>query len=170
MPDARPSLLRHAALAAAISGYGVYAVVLAYFEFGVSCRASGEGFLPTLFVGAPIIGVAATGVWLLRATVPMNGLYRWIVYASLGLAALVTVPQLLVSSVLGHHPCGPRYDQFLAFVEAWDRWVPVGNLLLIGIAATVALGPYVRKIATAETEATSPEAADEAALNPSSAT
>lgn len=138
--------LRQAALYGAVSLYGVYAFILTWAEHGVGCRAGGEGLLPTIFIGMPVIGVAMLSVWLLRASVELTTIHRWLVLGGLGVATLVTIPQLLIVSALGHHPCGPRYDAFLGFVEVWDRWIPVTNVVLIALAALVALGPWVRKL------------------------
>ena len=140
------TVVRRAALVAALLLYWPYAAILSYVEFGSSCAMGGEGLLPTLFVGLPVIGLAATATWLLRATVPINEAHRWIVLSALGLAVLVTIPQVLTVSVLGHHPCGAEYNAFRAFMEQWDRWVPIANLGFIGVAGFIALGPFVRTV------------------------
>ncbi|MDJ0919428.1 MAG: hypothetical protein QNJ05_16840, partial [Woeseiaceae bacterium] len=94
------STLRRLALASALLLYWPYAAVLSYVEYGATCKMGGESLLPSLFIGLPIIGFAATATWLLRASVPINEAHRWIVLSALGLAALVTVPQVLTVSVL----------------------------------------------------------------------
>lgn len=141
---------RQVLLVGAVLMYWAYTVVLAWAEYGTPCRAGGEGFLPTVFAGLPVIGIAATGVWLLRASVPMLDAHRWAIMSAMGLALLITIPQVLVVSVMGHHPCGPRFNEFMAFTEAWDRWIPVVNIAFIAAAAMVGLGPYVRKLDGAE--------------------
>ena len=143
----RATTLRRAALAGALLLYWPYAAILSYVEFGSTCAMGGEGLLPGLFVGLPVIGLAATATWLLRASVPISEAHRWIVLSALGLALLVTIPQVLTVTVLGHHPCGAEYNAFRAFMEQWDRWVPVANLGFIGLAGLVALGPFVRTVA-----------------------
>lgn len=153
---------RQLALGAALLLYWAYAAFLSYVEFGGSCAMGGEGLLPGLFIGLPIIGLAATATWLLRASVPINEAHRWIVQSALGLAIFVTIPQVLTVSVLGHHPCGAEYNAFRAFMEQWDRWIPVANLGFIAIAGLVALGPFVRTVAKREpsTETLEPQTAD----------
>ena len=143
----RATMLHQVALAGALLLYWPYAAILSYVEFGSTCAMGGEGLLPSLFIGLPVIGLAATATWLLRASVPINEAHRWIVLSALGLAVLVTIPQVLTVTVLGHHPCGAEYNAFRAFMEQWDRWVPVANLAFIGLAGFVALGPFVRSVA-----------------------
>ena len=148
-PDtsSRATTVRRLALAAALLLYWPYAVILSYVEYGATCNMGGEGLLPGLFVGLPVIGLAATATWLLRASVPINEAHRWIVFSALGLAMLVTVPQVLTVTVLGHHPCGAEFNGFRAFMEQWDRWVPVVNLGFIGLAGLIAVGPFIRQVA-----------------------
>ncbi|MDJ0759966.1 MAG: hypothetical protein QNJ19_11240 [Woeseiaceae bacterium] len=143
----RATTVRRLALAAALLLYWPYAAVLSYVEFGATCNMGGESLLPSVFIGLPIIGFAATATWLLRASVPINEAHRWIVLSALGLAALVTVPQVLTVSVLGNHPCGAEFNAFRAFMEQWDRWIPVVNLAFIGFAGFIAIGPFVRTVA-----------------------
>lgn len=143
----RATILRQAALAGALLLYWPYAAVLSHVEFSSTCAMGGEGLLPSLFIGLPLIGLAATAAWLLRASVPINGAHRWIVLSALGFAVFVTIPQVMTVSVLGHHPCGAEYNAFRSFMEQWDRWVPVANLGFIGLAGFIALGPFVRTVA-----------------------
>ncbi len=148
----RATTIRRLALAAALLLYWPYAAVLSYVEFGGICNMGGESLLPSVFLGLPIIGIAAMATWLLRASVPINETHRWIVYSALGLAALVTVPQVLTVSVLGNHPCGAEFNAFRSFMELWDRWIPVVNLGLISFAGFIALGPFVRTVAKRQTQ------------------
>lgn len=152
----RATTVRRLALAAALLLYWPYAAVLSYVEFGSTCNMGGEGLLPSLFIGLPIIGFAATATWLLRASVPINETHRWIVLSALGLAALITVPQVLTVSVLGNHPCGAEFNAFRAFMEQWDRWIPVVNLGFIGLAGFIAIGPFVRTVAKRQADALEP--------------
>ncbi len=156
----RASTLRRLSLAAALLLYWPYAAVLSYVEFGATCNMGGESLLPSLFIGLPIIGVAATATWLLRASVPINEAHRWIVFSALGLALLVTVPQVLTVSVLGNHPCGAEFNAWRSFMEQWDRWVPVINLGLIGLAGFIAIGPFVRTVAERRAESLETVAAE----------
>ena len=145
--NTRATMPRRAALAGALLLYWPYAAVLSYVEFGGTCAMGGEGLLPGLFIGLPVIGLAAIATWLLRASVPINDSHRSIVWSALGLAVLVTIPQVLTVTVLGHHPCGAEYNGFRSLMERWDRWVPLANLGFIGLAGLVALGPFVRTVA-----------------------
>lgn len=127
--------------------YWPYAAVLAIVEFGGdTCTRAGEGLLPSLFVGGPIIVFATLLVWLLRPRVPLNAALRMSIVASLAIGALITLQQVWYVTLIGHHPCGAEYDYYLAFMEKWDRWIPVGNLVLIAIAALTGLGPFQRKL------------------------
>ncbi len=149
----RSTTVRQLALAAAVLLYWPYAAVLSYVEFGATCNMGGESLLPSLFIGLPIIGLAATATWLLRASVPINEAHRWIVFSALGFAMLITVPQVLTVSVLGNHPCGAEYNGWRSFMEIWDRWIPVVNLGLISLAGFIAVGPFVRTVAARKAEA-----------------
>lgn len=128
--------------------YWPYAFVLAMVEYGDTCAMGGEGFLPSLFVGGPIVVLATVVLWLLRPSVPLSNNLRWALVVPLGLSALVTMSQIWNVTIMSHHPCGADYDAYLLFVETWDRWIPVLNLSLIAIAGLVGLGPFVRKMAT----------------------
>lgn len=123
-----------------------YAAVLAIIEFAGDCTRGGEGLLPTLFVGGPIIVFATLLVWLSRPRVPLSGALRLSLAASLAISALITLLQVWNVTLMGHHPCGADYDYYLEFAEKWDRWVPVVNLVLIAIAALTGLGPFQRKL------------------------
>ncbi len=149
----RATTLRRLALAAALLLYWPYAAVLSYVEFGATCNMGGESLMPSLFIGLPIIGLAATATWLLRASVPISEAHRWIVFSALGFAMLITVPQVLTVSVLGNHPCGAEYNAWRSFMEVWDRWIPVVNLGFISLAGFIAVGPFVRTVAAHKADA-----------------
>ncbi len=137
---------RRILLAAAIIAYWPYALILANYEFLVPCKMGGEGLLPGLFVGGPVIFGATVLVWLMREAVEVNRVLRWVLIGALAVAAIVVVPQAINTTILGNHPCGVEFNPFNAFVEKWDRWIPVANLALIGFAALVGLGPFVRRV------------------------
>ena len=133
-------------LAAAIVAYWPYALILANYEFLAPCKMGGEGLLPGLFVGGPVIFGATVLVWLMRESVEVTRVLRWVLIGALAVAAVVVVPQVINTTIQGNHPCGAEFNPFNAFVEKWDRWIPVANLALIGLAALVGLGPFVRKV------------------------
>ena len=137
-------MIRQLILVVAVLMYWPYAAVLAYGEFAADCTRGGEGLLPSLFVGGPIVFVATVVVWLSRARLQLNSVLRLSVVASLSVAAAICLWQIWNVTIQGHHPCGADYDAFRAFVEKWDDWVPVINLGLVAIAAFISLGPYAR--------------------------
>ena len=139
-------MIRKIAMTGAVLLYWPYAGVLAIVEFGDTCTRGGEGLLPSLFVGGPIVGLATVLVWLLRPKTPLSSTLRLSLVASLAICALITLSQVWNVTLMGHHPCGSEYDYYLAFMEKWDRWIPVVSLTLIAIAALVGLGPYQRKL------------------------
>ncbi|MDX1507629.1 MAG: hypothetical protein R3358_05080 [Woeseiaceae bacterium] len=139
-------MLRQLAMTGAVLLYWPYAALLAIVEFGESCTRAGEGLLPTLFVGGPIIVFATLLVWLSRPRVPLSAALRLSLVASLAVSALITLVQIWNVTIMGHHPCGAEYNYYVDFVEKWDRWIPVANFVLIGIAALTGLGPLQRKL------------------------
>ncbi len=133
-------------LAIAIAAYWPYALILANYEFLAPCKMGGEGLLPGLFVGGPVIFGATVLVWLMREAVDLSRWMRLALIGALVAAAVVVVPQVVNTTLQGNHPCGVEFNPYNAFVEKWDRWIPVANLALIGLAAFVGLGPVVRKV------------------------
>ena len=130
----------------ALGAYWLYAFSIGYFEYAAPCLRGGEGMLPGLFFGGPILFGATVLVWLMRESISLSAAMRASLMASLAVAALVVVPQLYSVTLMGHHPCGSEFDMFNNFVERHDRLVPAVNLALIAVAAVVGLGPYVRKV------------------------
>lgn len=124
----------------------VYALLLIGIEFGQRCTMGGEGLLPSLFIGGPMIVIVTVVLWLQRPFLPLSKGVKLTLAPALAAAAAVCLLQIWNVTVLSQHPCGPDYNAFRPFMEVWDRWIPVVNLGLIAIAALVAFGPWARTV------------------------
>ena len=106
----------------------------------------GEGLLPGLFIGGPVIVFVIVVFWLQRAFVSLSRGTKIGLAIPLVVAAGVCLLQIWNITVLDQHPCGADYSAFRPFMEKWDRWIPVVNLALITIASLVAFGPWKRTV------------------------
>jgi hypothetical protein len=107
-----------------------------------------DGFVLSVIYAIPFVALALTAFWFARDLSGRQAMAAPLIVLPVFAAVLfIMVPWAYSTLYLGHHLCGPEYDDYLPYSSPSDRFVPVVHivfLVAIGFASTL---PWFRRAA-----------------------
>ena len=139
----QPSVWKATAAVVGLIAFVFYAATVSFLTLTDTCTMGGKGLLPEFMIGVPLASVASLPL-VLSGTARSLSIQVGVGATTL-LFLLYLVPQIFAVSIMGHHYCGAEYDAYLEDSPPFERWLPVGQLILVATVVAIAIRPWARR-------------------------